>query len=120
MMRILLYAMSFVAVLTLGFWAYRENYATQAAQREVAHLQSEIATLRESIAVQRAEWAYLNRPDRLRELVNTNFGALQLQPMQPSQFGVIDQIAYPAPPSLADLVTGEVFDTIGELPVVGE
>jgi hypothetical protein len=119
-MRILLYALSFLAVLTLGFWAYKENYATQAASREVVRLQTEIAALGDSITVQRAEWAYLNRPDRLRELANANFDALGLEPMLPSQFGRADQVGYPAPPALADLVTGEVFDTAGELPVVGE
>jgi hypothetical protein len=119
-MRILIYAMTFLAVLALGFWAYRENYATQAASRDVTRLQSEIAALRDSIAIQRAEWAYLNRPDRLRELVNANFVQLGLEPMQPHQFGSIEEVGFPPPPALADLVTGEVFDTVGELPETGE
>lgn len=97
-MRPVLYVLSFLAVIALGFWAYRENYTTQAALREVAELQNEIATLRESLAVQRAEWAYLNRPERLRELATINFDLLGLLPMAPSQFGTVAQVSFPPPP----------------------
>ncbi len=102
-MRPVLYVLSFLIVLSLGFWAYRENYATQAALREVVQLQDEIAGLHESLAIQRAEWAYLNRPDRLRELAALNFDRLGLLPMEPSQFGHSAQVAYPPPPISADL-----------------
>jgi hypothetical protein len=95
-MRPVLYVLSFLALIALGFWAYRENYATQAALRDVSALQTEIAGLREALSVQRAEWAYLNRPDRLRELTTANFDRLGLLPMEPSQFGIPAQVAYPA------------------------
>ena len=94
-MRPLLYVLSFLAVLGLGFWAYRENYTTQGALRDVAALQDEIAALQESLSIQRAEWAYLNRPDRLRELATINFDRLGLLPMEPGQFGSAAQVAYP-------------------------
>lgn len=96
-MRPVLYVLSFLALIALGFWAYRENYATQASLREVRALQREIADLREGLSVQRAEWAYLNRPDRLRDLVGLNFDKLLLLPMEPQQFGTPSQVAYPAP-----------------------
>lgn len=104
-MRPLLYVLSFLAVLGLGFWAYRENYTTQGALREVANLQDEIAGLHESIAIQRAEWAYLNRPDRLRDLAVLNFDRLGLMPMEPHQFGRVADVAFPPPPALADGVS---------------
>lgn len=94
-MRAVLYVLSFLAVMGLAFWAYRENYATQSALKEVADLQDEIATLRESLALERAEWAYLNRPDRLRELSTINFDRLGLLPLEPGQFGQVTQVAYP-------------------------
>ena len=105
-MRPLLYVLSFLAVLGLGFWAYRENYTTQAALRDVAGLQDEIATLHESLAIQRAEWAFLNRPQRLRELTVLNFDRLGLMAMEPHQFGRATDVTYPPPPSLADGVSG--------------
>ena len=94
-MRPVVYVISFLALIGLGAWAYRENYATQASLRQVVALQDEIALLRESLAVQRAEWAYLNRPDRLRDLTTQNFDRLGLLPMEPSQFGDASAIAYP-------------------------
>lgn len=102
-MRPVVYVLTFLAVMGLGFWAYRENYATQAALRNVVALQDEIAGLRESLSVERAEWAYLNRPSRLRELATLNFDRLLLLPMEPSQFGLASAVAYPPPPIAADL-----------------
>ena len=96
-MRILIRVLTVMAVIALGFWAYRENYATQAALSEVRKLQSDIAGLRESLSVLHAEWAYLNRPDRLRELADINFDRLQLLPLVPEQFGSVEQVAYPLP-----------------------
>ncbi|MCU0829502.1 MAG: cell division protein FtsL [Tabrizicola sp.] len=94
-MRAVLYVLSFLAVIALGFWAYRENYATQAALKEVEALQRQIVGLREALSVHRAEWAYLNRPDRLRDLATANFDRLGLLPMEPGQFGNAAQVAYP-------------------------
>jgi hypothetical protein len=110
-MRSLIYVMSALAVLALAFWAYRENYATQAALREVRTLQGQIADLREALSIQRAEWAYLNRPDRLRELATINFDRLGLLPLQPEQFGQPQDVGYPAAqfPALSGTV-----DVIGD------
>lgn len=95
-MRPVLYVLLFLALIALGFWAYRENYATQTALKEVEGLQRQIVGLREALSVQRAEWAYLNRPDRLRDLATANYDRLGLLPMEPSQFGAAAQVAYPA------------------------
>jgi hypothetical protein len=96
-MRPVLYVLSFIAVILSGFWAYRENYSTQEALKEVSRLNREIGSLREALALQRAEWAYLSRPDRLRELVVLNFDRLRLLPLAPEQMGDSRQIAYPPP-----------------------
>ena len=115
-MRPVLYVLTFLGLIALGFWAYRENYATQATLREVRGLQQEIANLREALSVQRAEWAYLNRPDRLRDLAEINFDRLQLLPMTPEQFGSVCEVAYPDP-ALPAISTP--IDTIGETPQAG-
>ena len=86
------------AVIGLGYWAYHQNIQTQHSIREVERLQSSIGIERERLSVLRAEWAYLNRPDRLRELADMNFERLGLLSMQPQQFGETGEIAYPRPP----------------------
>lgn len=94
-MRPVLYVLSFVAVMGLAFWAYRENYATQHQLKDMARLQDEIASLREALVLQRAEWAYLNRPERLRNLATANFDRLGLLPLEPAQFGAAAEVTYP-------------------------
>jgi hypothetical protein len=96
-MRGLLYVMFAIGVIGLAYWAYNENYRTQSALAEVRALKRDIASLREALSVQRAEWAYLNRPERLRDLADLNFDDLGLMPMHPDQFGLIEQVAYPRP-----------------------
>lgn len=107
-MRPMIYVLSFIAILGLGFWAYREHYQTRDALRDVSALQSEIAGLREALALQRAEWAYLNRPDRLRELSALNFDRLGLLPLEPGQFGDIAAVSYPVVHSLFDQIENPV------------
>jgi hypothetical protein len=111
-MRGVLYLLSALSVIALAAWAYRENHRTQQAARELRDMQSEIANLREAITVHRAEWAYLNRPERLRELADLNIDRLRLVPLSAAHFALIDQIAYPPAPSTAALAEGE-FDLEG-------
>ena len=105
-MRSLFYVLTSLVIMALAVWAYNENHKTQQSRAEVAELRREIRSLREAISVQRAEWAYLNRPDRLRELVEMNFARLQLMPMTGTQFGRIDEIVYPLPEEQPELHPG--------------
>jgi hypothetical protein len=99
-MRSLLYVLTFLSVIAAAFWAYHENYKTQAALSEAQTVRAEIGQARARLAVLRAEWAYLNRPDRLRDLAEVNFERLGLMQFEPDQFGRVDQIAFPQPPEL--------------------
>ena len=109
-MRPIFYVATFIAVIALAFWAYRENYATQRALRDVTDLQHEITSLREALSIQHAEWAYLNRPDRLRDLTALNYDRLGLLPLEPEQFGQVDQTAYP--PSTFPAAMSAVADAV--------
>ncbi|PTX54070.1 hypothetical protein C8N43_2875 [Litoreibacter ponti] len=102
-MRGLLYTVSALAVMGLGYWAYYENYETQEALREATGLQREIGSSRETLSVLAAEWAYLNRPERLRDLADLNFPDLELLPITPDQFGEVEQVAFPSPEAELDL-----------------
>ena len=94
-MRAILYVLAAFGVIGLAIWAYQQSQATQEARAEVRQLRSEIRRMTEELAVQRADWAYLNRPQRLRELAELNFARLGLMPMEGSQFGQIAEIPYP-------------------------
>ncbi|WP_294928301.1 cell division protein FtsL [uncultured Paracoccus sp.] len=96
-MRSVLYLATALCVMGLAFWAYRENYRTQSAINEMAQVQRQIAGLREELSDLRAEWAYLNRPERLKELVDLNFDRLLLVPLNSGQFVDIGHVAYPEP-----------------------
>ena len=91
-MRVLLYLAIFGMVIAQSFWAYNENYETQKALAEANRLQIDIANARARLGVLNAEWAYLNRPDRLQDLVDMNFDRLQLLPLRPEQFGTVTEV----------------------------
>ena len=113
-MRGLFLSLATLAVMALAFWAYRENYATQEAQRDLRRMNAEIADLREALAVQRAEWAYLNRPDRLRALADLNFDRLNLLPLSSEQLSDV---------ALLPLAPAPLFQptpTLSELPEVSQ
>lgn len=97
-MRSVLYIFTAAAVMALAFWTYRESFRTQAQINEMTRVQREIAGLREELGVLRAEWAFLNRPERLRELVNLNFDRLQLLPFTADQFVAVGAVGFPPPP----------------------
>lgn len=94
-MRAVLYIFAAFGVIGLAVWAYQQSQTTQEARTEMRRLRVEIRTLTEEIAVQRAEWAYLNRPQRLRQLAELNFARLGLMPMEGAQFGQIAEIPFP-------------------------
>ena len=112
-MRSLLYITTFMAIIALAFWAYRENHLTRQSMAQMRALEREIVALQQAIAVQHAEWAYLNRPDRLRELADLNFEQLGLMPMQADHFGTIGTIPYPLPATLGGLERG--IEVSGEI-----
>lgn len=97
-MKLLLRLSAIVMVVVCATWAYRVNYATQEAMNRVADLESAIAAEREALAVLDAEWAYLNRPDRLRALVAANAATLGLVELTPAHFGEVAMVAYPPEP----------------------
>jgi hypothetical protein len=118
-MRPVLYVLTFLSVMGLAFWAYRENYATQQALKDMAALQDDIAALREALTLQRAEWAYLNRPERLRQLATLNFDRLGLFPLTPEQLGAARDIAYPPQVPLMGSID-DPQDVIGQVAPDGD
>lgn len=112
-MRGFFYTIEAMVVIALAYWAYNENYATQDAMRRVEVLRSDIGMSLETLGVLRAEWAYLNRPDRLRELADLNFETLRLMPLTPEHFSLVEQVAYP-PIDLGQI--SEAVDVVANTP----
>ncbi len=97
-MRGLMMVLATLAVLGSGFWVYVENYDTQASIKTVRQLDRDIDVAQARAKMLSAEWAYLNRPDRLRDLADLNFDRLGLLPMSPDSFGEVNQVLYPTAP----------------------
>tara|TARA_B100001109_G_scaffold202964_1_gene169849 strand:- start:195 stop:563 length:369 start_codon:yes stop_codon:yes gene_type:complete len=104
-MRSLIYTITFASLVGLAFWAYQENIKTKNAIAHNEKLQKEIGIARARLSMLRAEWAYLNRPDRLTELVDLNFTRLQLVPLRASNFSEINEIKFLGDPDLPEMVS---------------
>jgi len=94
-MRTIIVLLTALCVIGSAFWAYHENYQTQEAYASSQRLQSDIGEARAWLAILRAEWAYLNRPDRLHELTDLNFQKVGLLPLAAEHFGTINEVGYP-------------------------
>ena len=94
-MKNIAFVLTALAIFGMAFWAYRENYATQQVLSHTQRLQRQIGQAQVRLRVLKAEWAYLNRPNRLLELSDLNFDRLGLLPLRPNQFGRIDEVAFP-------------------------
>lgn len=71
--------------------AFVVKYEVRDLEDELARLQADLNNRQESIHVLRAEWSYLNRPERLTELAQRY---LDLTPMAPSQMSVLVDVPY--------------------------
>lgn len=106
-MRWGLYLSAAVLVAVCATWAYRVNYATQEALNRLADLRAAIAAEREALSVLNAEWAYLNRPDRLAALMAGPGAELGLAPLGPEHFAEAAMVAYPPEPEPTETTDGE-------------
>ena len=94
-------------VMTMAYWAYTENYTTQASIRRVEELHRLVADEKEAISILNAEWAYLNRPERLANLADLNFIKLKLVPLAAQHFSELEII--PMPPRHSLVVSSPVL-----------
>jgi len=76
-----------VAVLAIGL--YLVKYAVQDVQRDVATLKTQLASEKESLHLLSAEWAYLNRPERLRALADRHLDLVPIDSRQIDRVNVL-------------------------------
>ena len=86
MLRFLLFGTLIGSTFALGLWAYKINYDSRAAAQRVKELEKSILSANKQFKILNAEWAHLNRPDRLRKLAEYYFFELRLTPINPDDF----------------------------------
>ena len=86
MLRFLLIGTLIGSTFALGLWAYKINYDSRAADQRVKELEKSILSANKQFKILNAEWAHLNRPDRLRKLAEYYFFELRLTPINPDDF----------------------------------
>ena len=86
MLRFLLFGTLIGSTFALGLWAYKINYDSRAADQRVKELEKSILSANKHFKILSAEWAHLNRPDRIRKLAEYYFFELRLTPINPDDF----------------------------------
>ena len=94
MVRLLSFSIVIVTTFCLGLWAYKINYESRAASQRVKGLEKAILSANKEIKILKAEWAYLNSPERLRKLVEYYFQELRLTPINPDDFISFSEIQW--------------------------
>ena len=72
-MRIVLLTSLFILCVISAIWAYQMNYETRAKKKQILEVTKKINFTLNRIELLRAEWAFLNSPERLSKLVDENF-----------------------------------------------
>tara|TARA_X000001036_G_scaffold22294_1_gene18666 strand:+ start:1919 stop:2269 length:351 start_codon:yes stop_codon:yes gene_type:complete len=92
MIKRLVLTFSLIFTSSLGLWAYKTNYASRSALLRVDSINKQIAHERYQSKILNAEWEFLNRPERLRKLVEYYFDELRLIPISPQNFTSYDRV----------------------------
>ena len=92
----------------MAFGLYQVKHAVQAREDELARLNRDLIASEEAIRVLRAEWSYLNRPERLARLAGDH---LALAPMAAQQIGGFERLSEPQ--------SNRQLDPSGQLAAIG-
>ena len=104
----LLHIVVLVALVLAAADVYKIKYESTLEAERVAKLRTELRREQDLIASLRAEWARLDRPDRLQELAQRH---LALKPLETRQYDTLDKL----PERPAQLVPPGTADPIGAL-----
>ena len=78
-----------LGLVALACVIYQVKYEARALDRQIAAIGKEIETERDAVAVLRAEWSLLNRPERIERLAKKY---LKLAPARPVQLVTVDSV----------------------------
>src|SRR6478736_808505 len=79
-----------VALVALAYVIYDGKYEARALDEDIGGLRKDIETERDAVAVLRAEWSLLNRPERIERLAAKH---LKLAPARPQQLVTLDTMS---------------------------
>jgi cell division protein FtsL len=79
-----------LGLVALAYVIYQVKYEARALDEEIASLGKQIDEERDALAVLRAEWSLLNRPERVERLAQKY---LKLAPAQPRQLVTVDTVS---------------------------
>jgi hypothetical protein len=82
-----------------GVGLFHVSYRVQSLEEELARVNRDILHEQESIHVLRAEWSYLNEPQRLAELSRRH---LTLAPLSANQMMRVEDLPLRLPPLIAE------------------
>jgi cell division protein FtsL len=88
MLRIL-HALVIAALVVSATWVYSIKFDATVQAERVSKLRAEIRRERDSIAILRAEWAQLDRPERIQQLAERH---LTLKPAAVAQYDTLDNL----------------------------
>ena len=80
-MRVIFLSVIFAFCVISAIWAYKMNYNTRTKQKQIITINKKILNTENRIELLKAEWAFLNNPERLSKLVDENFLNLRLIPI---------------------------------------
>lgn len=80
------------AVIALSVGLYHIKYRAEAAEKRAHQIERDITTEQEGIRVLRAEWSYLNQPERLQQLAQRY---TKLEALKASQIGSFGDVPMP-------------------------
>ena len=89
-----LHLVAILGLIASAGYAYSIKYETLYEAEQVAKLRSRLAKERDAIAVLKAEWQHLNKPDRLQAAADRH---LELQPMAILQLARLSELPTRAP-----------------------
>ncbi len=78
-----------LGLVALAYVIYQSKYEAHALDERIIVLNKEIETERDALAVLRAEWSLLNRPERIERLAQKY---LKLAPAHPQQLLILDEV----------------------------
>ncbi|HBF61617.1 MAG TPA: hypothetical protein DDW48_09425 [Methyloceanibacter sp.] len=78
-----------LGLVALAYVIYQVKYEARSLDEKIVVLERQIEEERDALAVARAEWSLLNRPERIERLAKKY---LELSPAQPRQLVILDEV----------------------------